>query len=183
MTDLSPASQLLLRELAQRDQGDGVAVKYGSRGRWYLAGQVGSKNFNTRTFPPLYDAGLATGWDESDDDGPMRITEAGRKLAAELEAQATSREAAKKARPKTSADGPAALRLLSEIAQCDEPAWIYFDSRYRRFQRLNSRDGYQATVDTWRALEKAGYIRTERVSSIGGNRVSITDAGRKRPTP
>jgi hypothetical protein len=178
MPDLSPASQKLLRELAHRDKGTGVAVRYASRGRWYLDGPSSSDLFNTRTFPALYDAGLAVGWDEHDDDGPMRITEAGRKLAAELDAKTAAQEAAKKARPKPSADGATAMRLLREIAKHEEPVLVYDDGR-RRVWRLGSHDGYSASIDTWTALAKADRIRIERAGSIGGQRVSVTDAGRR----
>ncbi|MFJ8109959.1 hypothetical protein [Streptomyces sp. NPDC096132] len=179
MADLSLASQKLLLELGRRDKGAGVAVRYSGRGRWYFAGPSTGQLFNTRTFPPLYDAGLATGWDEYDDDGPMRITEAGRLLAAELEAQERAKREAKAARPKANADGPAALRLLREIASRDQPVPIYDDGR-RRAWRVGSRDGHSASIDTWMALCKADRIRIDRVSSIGGHRVTVTDAGRER---
>lgn len=178
MTSLSPASQKLLRELARRDVGAGVAVRYASRGRWYLNGPTTSALFTTRTFPPLYQAGLMLRWDEHADD-PLRITEAGRKLAAELDEQAKAQHAVKAARPKTSPDGSAARRLLAEIAKHDEPARICDEGR-RRVWSVGSRDGHRASVDTWMALAKAGLIRIDRVSSIGGHRVSVTDAGRKR---
>lgn len=178
MTDLSPASQQLLRELARRDQGDGVAVRYASRGRWYLDGPSSSKHFNTRTFPPLYDADLALGWDEHDDDGPMRITDAGRKLAGELEAQAAEREAAKRARPKASASGRTAQRLLREIANREQPARIYGDMRRRRVWHLDSHDGFSAMAETWLALSGADLIHIE-YGFAGGKRVSMTEAGRK----
>ncbi|MFI9598879.1 hypothetical protein ACIHCX_03190 [Streptomyces sp. NPDC052043] len=184
MTDLSPASQNLLRELARRDKGDGATVRYSGRGRWYLDGPSSGPLFNARTVPPLYKAGLAAGWDEYDD-GAMRITEAGRKLAAELDAQDAEKQAAKKARSKPNPDGPTALRLLREIAKHDEPVLIH-DDGLRRVWRLGSQDGHSASVDTWVALAKAGRIRIDRVSSVGGHRVSVTDAGRQRlatPTP
>lgn len=171
MTDLSPASQKLLREIAKYDKGAGVLFRYAGRGRFAHPNTLA--DYNQRTFWPLSQAKLI---DYDHEDAPVRITEAGRELATELDAQ----QAAKKPRTKVSADGPAALRLLAEIAKYDKPTSIYFDSRYRRFQRLGGHDGYRATVDTWVALEKAGYIRTERVSSIGGSRASITDAGRAR---
>jgi hypothetical protein len=179
MTDLSPASQKLLRELARRDKGDGVAVRYSGRGRWYLNGPSTSQLFNTRTFPPLYKAGLATGWDEYDDDGPMRITDAGRALAAELEAQDKAKRDVQAARPRANADGPAACRLLREIAKHEEPVRIIDDGQ-RRVWALGSRDGHRASIDTWMALARAGRIRIDRVSSIGGHRVSVTAAGRDR---
>ena len=179
MTELSPASQNLLRELARRDNGNGIAVRYASRGRWYLDGVDSSKLFNRRSFAPLYENDLAVGWDEYDDDGPMRITEAGRKLAAELEEQAKAQRLAKEARSKPNPDGPAALRLLREIAKYDEPALVYADGSNRRAWQLGARDGYSASIDTWSALRAAGRIHIE-YSFAGGKRVSITDAGRER---
>ncbi|MGW2721373.1 hypothetical protein [Streptomyces sp. NPDC001492] len=177
MTDLTPASQKLLRELARHDKGDGVAVRYAGRGRWHLDGST--IDFNRRTFPPLFENDLVTGWDEHDDDGPLSLTEAGRKLAGELDAVATAQQAAKKARPKPNADGPTALRLLREIAKNAEPALIYSDSRGRRVWSLGSHDGYRASVDTWLALSGADLIHIE-YGFAGGKRVSVTDAGRQR---
>lgn len=171
MTTLSPASQKLLREIAKYDTGAGVQFRYASRGRFSHPNTLSC--YNARTFWPLSKAKLI---DYDNEDAPVRITEAGRKALAEIDAQ----QAEKKPRPKTNPHGPAALRLLREIAKYDEPAWIYFDSQYSRFQRVGGRDGYRATVDTWVALERAGLIRTQRVSSIGGQRATVTDAGRQR---
>lgn len=178
MTDLSPASQKLLRELAARDKGDGVRVQYSGRDRWYLVGVSTEGLYSTRLFPALCAAGLAAGWEEYGET-PLRITEAGRKVAAELDERAKAEQAAKKARSRPSADGVAAMRLLREIAKYDEPAMVH-DDGLRRLWRVGSSDGYRASINTWVAVERAGYIRTERVSSIGGRRVSVTDAGRKR---
>jgi hypothetical protein len=178
MTELSPASQKLLRELAKQDKGAGVRVRYSGRDRWYLAGVSTQGLYNTRTFPSLCAAGLAEGWDEYGEN-PLRITEAGRKLAAALEEQSRAERAAKKARPKPSSEGAAALRLLREIARHNEPVRI-FDDGLRRVWRVGSRDGHRASIGTWVAVEKAGYIQIKRVSSIGGHEVSVTDAGRKR---
>jgi hypothetical protein len=172
MTDLSPASQKLLREIAKYDTGAGVQFRYAGRGRFTHPNTLAA--YNQGTFRPLYRHQLVD--DGGNDSAPVRVTEAGRKLAAELEAQRPE----KKPRQKVNPDGPAALRLLAEIAKHDKPTSVYFDSRYRRFQRVGSHTGYRATVDTWVALVKAGYIRTERVSSIGGHRVTVTDAGRER---
>jgi len=185
-TSLPPASQKLLLELARRDTGDGVAVRYSGRDRWYLDGVstqgldgVSTQGlYSTRTFPTLCAAGLATGWDEYGE-SPLRITEAGRELAAELEQQAKAQHAAKQSRPKANPDGPTAMRLLREIAKLPEPTSVYDDGRHRVW-RLGSRDGLSASVDIWVALAKAGRIRIDRTSSIGGHRVTVTDAGRAR---
>ena len=150
MTDLSPASQKLLRELARRDKGDGVAVRYAGRDRWHLAGISTDGLYSTRTFPALCAAGLAVGWDEYGD-SPLRITEAGQKVAAALETQAAERQAAKKARSKPNPDGAAARRLLREIAKCGELAPVH-DDGLRRLWSLSSCDGYRASIDTWMAL-------------------------------
>lgn len=173
---LTPAVENLLRELARRDKGDGVPVRYASRGRWYLAGPSSGPLFNTRTFPPLYDAGLALGWDEHDDDGPMRITDAGRALAANLEQQAAEQAEAKKNRAKPNPDSQTARRLLREIAKRDQPTPIYGDTRRRRVWHLDSHTGYSASVDTWSALTDAGRIRID-YSFAGGKTVSVTDDG------
>ncbi|MFE7510136.1 hypothetical protein ACFU8I_02745 [Streptomyces sp. NPDC057540] len=177
MATLPPASQRLLRELAHRDKGDGVPVRYSGRGRWYLAGPSSSNLFNTRTCGALHAADLATGWDEHDDDGPLRITDAGRLLAAELEQQATAKKtaAAKKAAPDP--DGPTARRLLREIAKREQPALVYGDRRRRQVWHLDSHDGYSAASGTWLALSGAGRIRID-YGFAGGRRVSLTDAGR-----
>ncbi|MFF9309971.1 hypothetical protein ACF1BS_03580 [Streptomyces sp. NPDC014748] len=174
MTDLSPASQKLLREIAKYDTGAGVLFQHESRSR-YSHPHTRSV-YNRRTFFPLTGQGLVD--DGGNDEAPVRVTEAGRKLAAELEEQAKADQDRRKARPKPSADGATALRLLQEIAK-HEGSLIYDDGR-RRVWRVASRDGHRASIGIWVALEKAGYIRTDRVSSIGGQSVTVTDAGRQR---
>lgn len=167
---LAPASQKLLREIARYDKGDGVLFRHAARSRYMHPNTYSA--FNRRTFYPLTGQGLVD--DGGSDHTPVRITEAGRKLAAELEAQ----QAAKKARPKPSAEGATAIRLLREIAEHDQS--LIHDDGLRRVWRVASHDGHRASIGIWVALEKAGYIRTERAASIGGNRVSITAAGRER---
>ncbi|WP_405611252.1 hypothetical protein [Streptomyces sp. NBC_01508] len=176
MTDLSPASQKLLREIAKYDTGAGVRFRHAPRARFSHPNTLAV--YNARTFYPLTGHGLV------DDDGgesPVRITEAGRKLAAELEAKHTAEQVRKKARPKQSVDGAAARLLLREIAKHDGS--LVYDDGLRRAWRVASRDGHRASIGTWLALEKAGYIRTERVSSIGGQRVTVTALGRERLAP
>lgn len=170
MTDLSPASQKLLREIAKHDKGAGVLFQHAPRNRYSHPNT--RSVYNARTFYPLTSLGLVD--DGGNDSSPVRVTEAGRKLAAELDAAA----AEKKPRPKPSADGPTARRLLREIAKQDRT--LIYDDGLRRVWRLGSRDGHRAAIDTWMALCKAGLIRIERVSSIGGHRVTVTDAGRER---
>ena len=178
MTHLPPASERLLRELARLDKGDGAPVRYSGRGRWCLATQGSSGPlFNTRTCRALYDASLAAGWDEHDDDGPMRITDAGRALAAELEQQAAAKTAAAKARATPDPDGPTARRLLREIAKREQPAPIYGDRRRRLVWHLDSHDGYAALAGTWLALSGAGRIHLD-YGFAGGRHVTVTDAGR-----
>lgn len=168
MTDLSPASQKLLREIAKHDTGAGVLFEHAARARYAHPNTLSV--YNRRTFFPLTGRGLVD--DGGGDHAPVRITEAGRQVLAELDAQ----HAEKKPRPKPSANGAAALRLLREIAKHNGS--LVYDDGLRRVWRVASRDGHRASIGTWVALEKAGYIRTERVSSIGGHRVSITAAGR-----
>ena len=175
MTDLSPASQKLLREIAKYDKGHGVLFGYAGRGRYSHPNTLAA--YNGGTFRPLYRHGLVD--DGGNDSAPVRVTDAGRKLAAELEEQAAAQAAAKKARPKPSADGTAARRLLREIAKNAEPVLIYSDSRQRRMWSLGSHDGYRASADTWLALSGADLIHIE-YGFAGGKRVSVTDAGRKR---
>ncbi|MFE9448331.1 hypothetical protein [Streptomyces sp. NPDC006739] len=176
MTELSPASQKLLREIAKYDSGAGVQFRYASRGRYSHPNTLAC--YNRASFFPLYQCGLVD--DGGNDSAPVRVTEAGRELAVELEEKHKAEQARKKARPKPSADGATALRLLREIAKHEQP--LVYDDGLRRVWRVASRDGHRASIGIWVALEKAGYIRTDRVSSIGGLRVTVTDAGRKRLT-
>jgi DNA-binding MarR family transcriptional regulator len=171
---LPPASQKLLREIAKYDTGAGVLFRHAARGRYSHPNTLSV--YNARTFYPLTGRGLVD--DGDNDSAPVRVTEVGRKLAAELEEQHKAEQASKKARPKPSADGATALRLLREIAKHDRP--LIYDDGLRRVWRVASRSGHRASIGIWVALEKAGYIRTERVSSIGGHRVSVTPAGRER---
>lgn len=173
MTTLPPASQKLLREIAKYDTGNGVLFRHAARAR-YMHPNTYSV-YNRRTFFPLTANALVD--DGGNDHSPVRVTEVGRQLLAELDAQ----QPEKKPRPKPSADGATALRLLREIAKYDEPPMVY-DDGLRRIWRVASRDGHRASIGIWVALEKAGYIRTTRVSSIGGHRVTVTDAGRQRLT-
>ena len=161
MTDLSPASQKLLLAIAKYDKGAGVQFRYAGRGRFSHPNTLAA--YNQGTFRPLYRARLVD--DGGNDSAPVRVTEAGRTLAAELEAQATEQQAAKKARPKPSADGPTALRLLREIAKQEKPTPIYNDGG-RRVWSLG-RDGRRASIDTWMALQKAG-LRESVIVMVGG---------------
>jgi hypothetical protein len=171
MAELSPASQKLLREIAKYDKGAGVLFRPASCGRYSHPNTLSV--YNGRTFYPLTGRGLVD--DGDSDSAPVRITEAGRKLAAELDAAA----AEKKSRPKPNADGPTALRLLREIAKLDEPALIHSNGGARPVWRLGARDGYSASADTWLALSGAGRIHIE-YGFAGGKRVSITDAGKEK---
>lgn len=174
MTDLGPASQKLLREIAKYDTGAGIRFRHAARARYSHPNTLSV--YNARTFYPLTGRGLLD--DGDNDEAPVRITEAGRKLAAELDAQHKAQQAARKTRPKPSAEGATAMRLLREIAKHDQS--LVHDDGLRRVWRVASHDGHRASIGIWVALEKAGYIRTERAASIGGNRVTVTDAGHKR---
>jgi hypothetical protein len=176
MNDLSPASQKLLREIARYDQRAGTAAKYLSYGRYTL--DPGSGAFNRATFRVLFDHDLIRGWDKHDADGLLRLTDAGRKVVAELEAQ----QAAKESRPKPSADGPAARRLLREVAKHDEPVLIYSGGRRGSLWALGAHDGYKATPAIWLALSGADLIHIE-YGFAGSKHAMVTDAGLKRLAP
>jgi hypothetical protein len=164
---LTPAAEKLLREIARRDNGHGVVFKWMSRGRYNLVGTT--YTVNQRTFYPLTGAGLVT---EDHDDAPVYITDAGRKLVAELEAKPKS----PRAQPR--ADSPAALQLLREIAASDQPILVHSGTR-RGIWSLGAHDGYSARATTFVVLQKDGLIDIEYLFA-GGKRVTVTDAGAKR---
>jgi hypothetical protein len=170
-TALGPASQKLLREIAKYDTGNGVMFRVAARARYIHPDTYST--YNQRTFWPLTGNGLVDDGG-GNDNAPVRITEDGRKLLAALDAATPP----KRPRHAPSAEGRAARRLRREIAEHDQE--LVHDDGLRRVWRVASRDGHQASIDTWMVLEKAGYIRTERVSSIGGHRASVTAAGRAR---
>ena len=173
MTDLSPASQKLLREIANRDKtGNGIAVGYLSRGRYTIGSSSGA--FNRGTFRPLFEYDLVVGWDEHDEDGLLRLTDAGRTLAAELAAQ----QKAKTPHPKADPESPAALKALRALAELPQPVRPHSGHR-RGIWALGSRDGYSARELTFNALEKAGYVRLTHGAHLS-TLIEITDAGRQR---
>jgi hypothetical protein len=169
---MRPASERLLVDLARCDTGEGVRVRYLSRGRYYWDGMRGAP-YNRASFTPLYANDLLGGWDGQD--GPVKVTEAGRKLAAELE----KKEAAKR-RPvaKPSAESPAAMRALAALAEFDGPVLPYSGDP-RGVWRLGGRDGYAAREATFYALRDAGYVDIIRGDFLS-RRLAITDAGRER---
>lgn len=175
MSALTPASEKLLREIARQDARGGTTVKYLSRGRYHLV--PGSGVYNRATFRPLFANGLVAGWDERDDDGPIRLTDAGRGLVAELDGQQT----AKKPRPKVNAESPSAIRALRALAELPQPVLPYTGAR-RGVWALGRRDGYSANELTFCALEDAGYVRILRGAHLS-RRLEITDAGRQRLAP
>jgi hypothetical protein len=170
--ELSSASQKLLREIAKYDQRDGTAAKYLSRGRYTL--EPGSGVFNRATFRVLFEHDLILGWDKHDADGLLHLTDAGRKIAAELEAQ----QAEKKPRPKPNAESPSAISALRALAELPQPVRPHSGHR-RGIWSLGSRDGYSARELTFCALEDAGYVRLIRGAHLSV-RIEITDAGRAR---
>lgn len=172
---MKPASERLLVDLARCDTGEGVHVRYLSRGRYHWDGMRGAP-YNRASFLPLYANGLI------DDDGsewqwngPVRVTDAGRDRAAMLEDQAAA-----KRRPKTkpSAESPSALRALAALAEFTEPVRPHSGDP-RGVWRLGSRDGYAAKEATFYALVNAGYAATIRGDFLAV-RIVITDAGRER---
>lgn len=168
---MRPSSERLLRDLARFDKGEGVRVRYWSRGRYSWDGTTAV--YNRASFRPLYANGLVD--DGGDDAAPVRVTEAGRRLAAEL----GEREAAKR-RPKAkpNAESPSALRALAALAEFDGPVLPYSGDP-RGTWRLGSRDGYAAREVTFYALAEAGYAAILRGDFLS-RRIAITDAGRER---
>jgi hypothetical protein len=169
---MRPASEQLLRDLTRCDTGEGVRVSYLSRGRYHWDGSRGI--YNRSSFYPLY----ANGYLDEDvrlDSAPVRVTEAGRQLAAKLEEQ----EAAKR-RPKRKpdAESPAALRALAALAEFDGPVLPYSGDP-RGVWRLGSRDGYGAREETFYALRDAGYVDIIPGDFLA-RRLVVTDAGRER---
>lgn len=171
---MRPASERLLRDLARCDRGDGVRVRYLSRGRYHWDGSRGV--YNRLSFRPLYAFGLVD--DDGNDTAPVRVTDAGRQRVKELE----EREAAKR-RPKAkpSAESPAALRALAALAEFDEPVLPYTGDP-RGVWHIGSRDGYAAREVTFHALAEAGYAEIIRGDFLA-RRIVITDAGRERLRP
>lgn len=169
---MRPSSERLLVDLARCDQGDGVRVRYLSRGRYYWDGMRGTA-YNRASFLPLYANEYVD--DGGNDSAPVKVTEAGRRLAAELEARGAA-----KRRPKTkpNAESPSALRALAALAEFDEPVLPY-SGEPRGVWRLGSRDGFGARVETFGALVDAGYAATIR-GDFMAQRIVITDAGRER---
>ena len=169
---MRPASKRLLRDLARCDSGEGVRVRYLSRGRYYWDGMRGAP-YNRASFYPLYAGGLVD--DGGNDAAPVRVTEAGRRLAAELEA----RDAAKRRPPvKPNAESPAALQALAALAEFDGPVLPYSGEPWGVW-RLGSRDGFGAKEATFYALRDAGYVDILRGDFLS-RRLVITDAGRER---
>lgn len=168
---MRPASERLLRDLARCDKGDGVRVRYLSRGRYYWDGSHGV--YNRASFHPLYANKLVD--DGGNDAAPVRVTEAGRKLATELE----ERDAQKR-RPETkpNAESPSALRALAALSEFDGPVLPYSGDP-RGVWRIGGRDGYAARELTFYALRDAGYAEIIRGDFMTW-RIAITDAGRER---
>lgn len=168
---MRPASERLLRDLARCDTGEGVRVRYLSRGRYYWDGSRGV--YNRSSFRPLYANGLVD--DGGNDSAPVHVTEAGRERAAELEEQETKRRRLKKG---ADAESPSALRALAALAEFTEPVLPY-KGNPRGIWRLGSRDGYAAREETFYALADAGYAAILRGDFLA-RRIAITDVGRDR---
>ncbi|QKV98145.1 hypothetical protein HUT19_41220 (plasmid) [Streptomyces sp. NA02950] len=167
---LPAASERLLREIAKYDTGKGVLFRHAARGR-YLHPNTYS-TFNARTFYPLTGNNLVT--DEGNDSAPVRMTEAGRKLLAELDASAQQ----KKPRAATDPESPAAQRALRALAQLEQPVTPHRGER-KGIWSLGGRDGYSARETTFYALEKAGYLRIIQGAHLS-LRMEITESGRQR---
>lgn len=168
---MRPSSERLLRDLARCDTGEGVRVRYHSRGRYTWDGSRGI--YNRSSFYPLYANDLVD--DGGNDSAPVRVTDAGRELAAQLE----EKDAAKR-RPKTkpNAESPSALRALAALAEFDGPV-LPHSGNPRGVWHLGSRDGYAAKELTFYALAKAGYAEITP-GDFMARRIVITDVGRER---
>lgn len=169
---MAPASERLLRDLARCDTGDGVRVRYLSRGRYYWDGMRGAP-YNRASFHPLYANGLVD--DGGNDAAPVKVTEAGRRRAAELEEREAQR---RRPRTKPNAESPSALRALAALAEFTEPVLPYSGTP-RGVWRIGRRDGFAAREATFNALADAGYAAIIRGDFVS-RRIVITDAGRER---
>lgn len=167
---MRPASERLLRDLARCDTGDGVRVRYLSRGRYYWDGSRGV--YNRASFRPLYAGGLVD--DGGNDSAPVRVTEAGRAYVAKL----VEREAQKRPKAKPNAESPSAQRALAALAEFDGPVLPY-SGDVRGTWRLGRRDGFGARETTFYALRDAGYVDITP-GDFMARRLVITDAGRAR---
>ncbi|MGW1409455.1 hypothetical protein [Streptomyces sp. NPDC002403] len=170
MNALTPAAEKLLRALARADKGDGVHVRYLSRGRYYW--DASGAAYNRASFYPLYDAKLLAGWDG--DGGFVRVTEAGRQLLTDLDAAAKPKREKKPPNP----ESPAAIRALRVIAALPQPVRPYSGAR-RGLWALGSRDGHGTTEVLIYAMGKAGYVRIIHGPHLSTS-IEITDAGRAR---
>lgn len=169
---MSPASERLLVDLARCDTGEGVRVRYLSRGRYYWDGMRGAP-YNRASFRPLYANDLVE--DGGNDAAPVRVTEAGRKRAAKLEEKAAAKRRPKR---KPSTESPSALRALAALAEFTEPV-LPHSGDPRGVWRLGSRDGFAARELTFYALADAGYAEILPGDFLA-RRIVITDAGRER---
>ncbi|MBQ1118570.1 hypothetical protein, partial [Streptomyces sp. C3-3] len=145
---LKPASEKLLREIAKYDTGAGVRFHSGAAGRYIHPNTLAA--YNARTFYPLTGRGYVT--DDENDSAPVRVTEAGWRLLAHLDATAKPKRKKKPPNP----ESPAALKLLSALAKHTEPVLIH-SGQSRSVWRLGSRDGFSARTDTYLAVVDAGY--------------------------
>ncbi|MCX4863497.1 MULTISPECIES: hypothetical protein [unclassified Streptomyces] len=167
---LTPAAEKLLRALARADKGDGVHVRYLSRGRYHWGSS--SAAYNRASFYPLFEAALLSGWDGEDD--PVRVTDTGRQLLTDLDAAAKPKREKKPPNP----ESPAAIRALRAIAALPQPVRPYSGTR-RGLWALGSRGGHGTTELLIYAMEKAGYVRINHGAHLSTS-IEITDTGRTR---
>lgn len=166
---LKPATEKLLREIAKYDTGAGVLFRPAACGRYAHPNTL--TTYNGRTFYPLTGRGLVT---DDGDSAPVRITDAGRQLLADLDAVAKP----KREKRKPSAESPAALKLLRALAEQPARVLIY-SGRPRTIWHLGSSDGLSARAETFLAIASAGYAEIA-YEFAGGRRITITAAGRGR---
>lgn len=170
---MTPAAERLLLALHRSDKGEGVRVRYLSRGRYHWDGPHGAA-FNRASFRPLYAHGLVD--DSGSESTPLRLTDAGRERAKELHALDTERR--NRPRKKPDAESPAAQRALAALAKFDGPTRPH-SGQPRGIWHLGSRDGFAARELTFYALVKAGYAAITRGDFLAVS-IAITDAGRER---
>ncbi|MFF2411834.1 hypothetical protein [Streptomyces sp. NPDC058092] len=172
MDALTPTAEKLLREIARCDKGAGVRFRYAGRGRYSHPNTLAA--YNQGTFRPLYKHGLVD--DGGNDEAPVRITDAGRQLLAELDAAAAAKPKREKKPPNP--ESPAAIRALRVIAALPQPVRPYGGAR-RGLWAFGSHDGHGTTELLVYAMEKAGYVRIIHGPHLS-TLIEITDAGRAR---
>ncbi|TXS16059.1 hypothetical protein EAO71_35120 [Streptomyces sp. ms191] len=111
-----------------------------------------------------------------DDDGPIRATDSGRKLIADLDTNTKPKRTKKPA----SAETPSALAALRALAALPQPVQPHSGHR-RGIWSLGARNGYSARQTTFYALADAGYVKVHHGPHLS-TRLEVTATGRRRLT-